>query len=195
MQERWILFAWRCMRSLERLLPVGALWIVCWPMAAIRAACQLMVGARNDPTVRPDADVATASHGPSRLGRPPLDRADAHEPGAADVSLAGSPLSGAMEGPLPLCRSGASGTEPCPRPADHPGHPAFRAVGPAWPLAARAGASGGGSSGQPLRGAPPLLALYRRAQRRAWTLGWPQRLRSDRAPLRARPSAWREGFS
>jgi Bacterial lipid A biosynthesis acyltransferase len=33
------------MRSLERLVPVGALWIVCSPMAAIRAVCQLMVGA------------------------------------------------------------------------------------------------------------------------------------------------------
>ncbi len=50
-RERCILFTWRCMRSLERLLPVGALWIVCWPMAAIRAACELMIGAHNHPRV------------------------------------------------------------------------------------------------------------------------------------------------
>jgi hypothetical protein len=48
MRERCILVAWRCMRSLERLLPVEVLWILCWPLAAIRAACQLIVGA---PTV------------------------------------------------------------------------------------------------------------------------------------------------
>ena len=45
MQERCILVACRCMRAIERLLPVGALWIMCWPMAAIRAACQMMAGA------------------------------------------------------------------------------------------------------------------------------------------------------
>ncbi len=49
MRESCILFTWRCMRSLERLLPPGALWIMCWPMAATRAAWQLMVGA---PTIR-----------------------------------------------------------------------------------------------------------------------------------------------
>jgi lauroyl/myristoyl acyltransferase len=45
MRELGILFAWRCTRSLERLLPVDALWIMYWPIAAIRAAFQLMVGA------------------------------------------------------------------------------------------------------------------------------------------------------
>jgi lauroyl/myristoyl acyltransferase len=65
-RERWILFACRCMRSLERLLPVGALWIVCWPMAAIRAACRLMVGA---PTIRQFDRVPTSLRArPDRFG-------------------------------------------------------------------------------------------------------------------------------
>ncbi len=46
MREQCILFAWRCMRSLERSLPVGALWTVWWPVAAIRAAWELLAGAR-----------------------------------------------------------------------------------------------------------------------------------------------------
>jgi len=40
-QEYGILIACRCIRTLERALPVGVIWILCWPLAAFQAACQL----------------------------------------------------------------------------------------------------------------------------------------------------------
>jgi len=48
-QEFGILLACRCIRTLEQVLPVRVIWILCWPVAAFQAACQLTFAT---PTIR-----------------------------------------------------------------------------------------------------------------------------------------------
>jgi hypothetical protein len=63
--ERGKLLAIRCLRVLERVLPVGVLCVVCWPWAAVQAACRLIFAG---PTIRQFDRLPNA-------WRPPLGRA------------------------------------------------------------------------------------------------------------------------
>ena len=173
---------------LERLLPVGALWIVCWPMAAIRAAYQLLFGAT---TIREfDRIPVSLRPCPDRFGWVAhlwIERT--YMTLARLMYLWPDRLSRGRW--KDRCRF--VGLERVER--NHTlGRPIILATlhfGP-WSCLATGCARGLPAAGlrDRLSAARPLyLRYHRRAECSARTLGWTQRLRSDRAALGTRPSA------
>ncbi len=186
--EYAILIAFRCIRTLERALPFRAIWILCWPVAAVQAARQL---AFTTPTIR-QFDRLPAALRP-RLSRPRWVAYLWRERTRMNLArlMCLWPDRFGLERWTDHCRCVGMERLELEHARGRPVVLALLHFGPSVLLChwLRARTPCGGAQADACRRAPPPLEIHRPPERPRPLLGWTHRLRPLRAPAGVRVPA------